>query len=165
MKFFLFILIIFNTFGCKTSSEINPHDLVWGYSGWGVSPNKIQNPVNLSKEEKLEYFYMVAGGKALSRAIEVDSHSFMESTCKISALKDNHDKLITQAILSVNPKFAQDSAFLKKAKDSFFDSKKSELAYCRPTGTGEKYSTCDCVIYINYEGGKEALEKSLQSLK
>lgn len=158
MKFiFLFVFIIL---GCKSSTKINPNELVWGYSGWGVSPDKIQNPISLSKDENLEYFYMVAGGKALPRAIELDSQSFMESTCKISALRENTDQIMSLAILSVKPKAAKDSALMQKGKEVLKE-KQPNIAYCRPTGSGDKYSTCDCVIYIKYDGGQESLKKAL----
>lgn len=155
MKIMFLILVI--VLGCKSSSN---KELVWGYSGWGVSPDKIQSPLAYSKEEKLEYFYMVASGKALARAIEVDSLSFMESTCKISALKENTDQIMSLAILSVNPKAAQDSAVMQKGKEALKEIQPN-IAYCRPTGSENKYSSCDCVIYIKYVGGQESLKRVL----
>lgn len=160
----LYFLILFFWLSCKTSPKVQP-ELVWGYSGWGVSPDKIQNPISLSKEEKLDYFYMVVKGKAASRAVEVNSPSFMESTCKLSALKENQEQLISQTIFSTNPKLAQDAAFLEKIKQEFFKNSKPSLAYCRGTGTEETYATCDCVIYLFFEGGKEALKKAISTLK
>lgn len=159
--FGLFVIFVLQCQGTKVRSN----QLAWGYNGWGVAPDKIQNPVNLSKEEKLEYFYIVAKGNAIPRAIEVDSHSFMESTCKISALRDNEEELFKQIIFSVDPKSAQNTAVLQKAKSKLFTSKKGEIAYCRPTGTGDKYTTCDCVIYLKYEGGRETLKKELKTLQ
>lgn len=158
------VIIIFLFFGACQTRKIKPTELVWGYSGWGVGPEKIQNPISLSKEEKLEYFYIVGGGKALPRAIEVDSHSFMESTCKLSALKENQEALFLKAVQSADSKAAKNTALLEKSKEIFKESF-PKVAYCRPTGTNDKYTTCDCVIYIFFEGGKEALTKALSNLK
>lgn len=163
MKKYLFIIVIILA-NCKSSPKIKPNELTWGYNGWGVSPDKIQNPISLSKDEKMEYFYMVGGGKAFPRAVEVDSQSFMESTCKLSALKENTDQIMSLAILSVEPKAAQNKALMDKSKE-LLKSLQPQNAYCRATGAGDKYSTCDCVLYIKYEGGKEALAKEVQKFK
>jgi hypothetical protein len=85
----------------------------------------------------------------------------MESTCKISALKDNQTKLVEETLASVNIKVKTDAEFRKKGDEVLKDTERG-TAMCRPTGEAEKYNTCDCVIFLKYAGGKPALSEKLK---
>lgn len=154
-----FIINLFLILNCANMSKTQ-RKLTWGYSGWGVDPANLQNP-NFQNTTELDWFYIVAPGKALPRAIELDSPSFMESTCKISALKGNQANLIQQAILSVNPKASQDIELQKRGEEILQNTEKG-TAFCRPTGEAQKYSTCECVIFLKFSGGKQALQEKLK---
>jgi hypothetical protein len=161
MKHVILLILLTFVLGCASALKRAGSNLAWGYKGWGIDPENIQNPTIPTGKEQLNWFYLIAPGKALPRAIEVDSPSFMEKTCALSAIKDNQSKLIQEAALSIFPKNKDNADFLKKAEDLLANSDKGS-AMCRPTGEGEKYNTCDCVIFLKFEGGKAALTTALQ---
>lgn len=158
LVFFLFLIFIQCSGNALKRSAGN---LTWGYTGWGIDPENIQNPIIPTGKEKLDWFYMIAPGKALSRSIEINSPSFMESTCKLSAVKDNQNKLLEETLASVNLKVRTDADLRKKGEEILKDTEKG-TALCRPTGEAEKYTTCDCVIFLKYDGGKQALSEKLK---
>ncbi len=165
----LSILILLFTLSCKSGQERNvidpvnvPNKLsVFSYVGWGVNPSFVEKgELPLGPAEK-DWFYMVVPGKAIPRSIELNSPTYMQSSCKLSAMKENQKKLYQDAVLSANAKWKGAPDLEKKSFD-LLSKEKTEALVCKPTGDmGANYKSCECLIYVMFKGGKEELAKKV----
>jgi hypothetical protein len=126
-------------------------------TGWGPNPEKIKAGTFDISDISQDWFYKKFQSKAVARSIEVKSNSFMESTCKKSALNDNKENIIIAAISSVDPsKVSLSNSFEQ-------DKKNIEIFKCVGTGLTYTFSDCECVIFFKYPGGKSELQKKLSA--
>lgn len=165
----LSILILLFTLSCKSGKERNVIDPMnipnkfsaFSYVGWGVDPSFVQKGELPLRPVEKDWFYMVVPGRAIARSIELNSPTYMQSSCKLSALKENQKKLFQSAVLSANPKW-KDAPDLEKKSFDLLSKEKTEALICKPTGDlGANYKTCECLIYVMYKGGKDELVKKI----
>ncbi|MDX1961147.1 MAG: hypothetical protein SFU98_21435 [Leptospiraceae bacterium] len=164
---FVLLLLIF----CKTDEQIiqpkNSAKLVetrnnWGYSGWGGSPKNWKKKTNLDEVEisGVDWYYTITTGKASHRSVELKSLNYRLATCKISAVKDNIDLIIFEVGKSIHRDLKIESPMYQSLKEELKDKELGSVE-CKSLTDEEEFKSCDCVVYIKYEGGKSALKKKI----
>ncbi|MCB1176723.1 MAG: hypothetical protein KDK36_03995 [Leptospiraceae bacterium] len=162
---YLLLLLLLSFMNCNSAPKkdrnlIDEKEVLstWNVSGWNIDPEMIKkneipgNPVSMEKD----WFYFFASGKALDRAVELKSPSYMKSSCKISAIKENKNEIFKNALVSANEKWKNSPLIDSKVKE-IFDTEKLDSLVCKATDEEKSYKTCECVIYFMYKGGKESL--------
>lgn len=165
MKKIITLLLLILLTSCKSKDLVDVRNLSnisgLSYTGWGVDPELVEKgQIPLAPLEK-NWFYSNASGKALSRAVEMNSPTYMQTTCKLSAIKENQKRLYKEAVISANSKWNSLPDVEQKAFD-LLSKEKTDSVLCKPTGDlGANYKTCECLIYVMFKGGKEELAKKL----
>lgn len=136
---------------------------VWNYEGWGNNPEDYLKGEDMFSVESGDYYYKKVIGSASHRAIELNSPSYMQSTCKINAGKQNHNSILESMYNSVlvdriNEKKNENIKQLVELSSDI----RVEPLLCRAIGKGATFTQCECVVYIQYKGGKEEAYKDIQ---
>lgn len=141
---------------------------VWNREGWGGEPDKYINGEDRFLIESGEYYYKRVFAKPTARSVELNSPSYMQSTCKINASRYNLDAILESMYMSVviDKLDKEKNEHITSLVDSGNDLKADvNSLVCRPMEDENWASGCECVIYVHYKGGKEAVYKETQNNK
>lgn len=136
----------------------------WGHEGWGGNPEILMSGGNIEESSEKNWFYKVVSSEASDRAKKLKSPSYIEFTCKNSARKDKSNELIDSLYSSIveNPANLEEN---QKIKNYILNSKTGvKVANCRSTSKDINFSTCECILYIEYQGGKEIIKKKVAEM-
>ncbi len=116
-------------------------------NGWGVNPESVITG-NLSLESlNQDWFYKKFSSKPLSRAVELKSESFIQSSCKKNSFLENSEILILEAFKT------------SSSTKSDFEIKKEDKENVQVIKCVYLNSNCECILSFNVKGGQEALKK------
>ncbi len=143
--------------------SLNRRVSVWNHEGWAGKPEDFLNGEDMFSIESGDHYYKKAIGSASSRSIELNSPSYMQSTCKINASKNNLNSTLESLYKSVliDRENEEKNGNIKKLIDVSGDLEARPLL-CRPIGKGAKFTECECIVYIYYKGGKEEAYKDIR---
>jgi hypothetical protein len=182
LKYFLILGILLLSIGCasnvdSTRTEGNMPATIAGRmevksvpvpvieDGWGVNPRELANAKDVKSLSESNWYTKKYSGKASSRAIELKSPSYMESSCKLAVKKENSKPLIESSYSSLGVDLKPEAISLLSAKITKEDLKNIEVNNCIPTSPEKTFSECECSLSYKVEGGKKAILDKVNLLK
>lgn len=170
-KWFLLLGLMLIMIGCRSNSKKTENEPVTisssapstnNLDGWGADPRDIIAGKDVSGQ--IEGWYTKKySGKPTERSVELKSPSYMESSCKQSIKKENGKNLIESAYNSLSSEVKSESITELNSKIGSEDLKKLEVFGCKPTGSENSFSECECYLSFKVEGGKKAIIEKLTS--
>ncbi len=126
---------------------------VWTFQGWGGEPSDLSAKLETSANKN--YFFKKYSSKPSETAVASKSPSFMESSCKMNAIKTNKKKFFTEVYSASLPSEKVSTG----VKIPSIENKSVESATCKPTGENQSFTSCECLLYVKIDGGKDAVVK------
>lgn len=116
-------------------------------NGWGANSESVLAG-NLGLDSlNQDWYYKKFTVKPITRAVELKSDSFIQSSCKRNSLSENSESLILEAFKTSNTS-KTDFEISKEDKENV------QVVKCVYLN-----SNCECILSYNYKGGIEALKK------
>ncbi len=124
--------------------------------GWGANPRDIALGRDVSGQSD-GWYTKKYSGKANERSIELKSPSYMESTCKQSIKKENGKALIESTYNSLSSEIKPEVIAELNSKITPQDLKNIEVSNCKPSGSDNSFSECECYLSFKVDGGKKTI--------
>lgn len=140
----------------------------WQQEGWNVQPEILASasiPASIPANSSKEWYYKRVLSQATPRSIELKSPSYIEFTCKNTARKERSKKLLDSLYGSLvkNP---ADLETNQKIRDLVLQSDGDvQIADCRPVEGSADFAKCECMLYLPFKGGEQAIRQKIATLK
>lgn len=143
----------------KTTTTIPKAFDLWTFQGWGGSPSDLN--AKLESAPMKNWYYKKYSSNASKTAVESKSPSFMESTCKLSAIQSNKQKIFSDVYNSSLPK----DKLKEGMKIPSIESNDVQSVACKPTDEKQSFASCECILFVKIDGGKDSVLKMAESIQ